>query len=1133
AGGAVVLKTTTLADSYQWYKGLSLITGATQQTYTATESGSYSVKITSIACESPASNPIAVTVNPIPDAAVITAEGQTTVCAGGAVVLKSTTLADSYQWYKGLSLITGATQQTYTATENGNYTVKITSIACESPASNPIAVTVNPIPDAAEITAEGQTAFCAGGAVVLKTTTVADGYQWYKGLSLITGATQQTYTATESGNYTVKITSIACESPASNPIAVTVNPIPDAAVITAEGQTTVCAGGAVVLKTTTLADSYQWYKGLSLITGATQQTYTATESGNYSVKITSIACESPASNPITVTVNPIPDAAVITAEGQTTFCAGGAVVLKTTTLADSYQWYKGLNLITGATQQTYTATESGNYTVKITSIACESPASNPIAVTVNPIPDAAEITAEGQTTFCAGGAVVLKTTTLADSYQWYKGLSLITGATQQTYTATESGNYSVKITSIACESPASNPITVTVNPIPDAVVITAEGQTTFCAGGAVVLKTTTLADSYQWYKGLSLITGATQQTYTATESGSYTVKITSIACESPASNPIAVTVNPIPDAVVITAEGQTTFCAGGAVVLKTTTVADSYQWYKGLSLITGATQPTYTATESGSYTVKITSIACESPASNPIEVTVNPIPDAVVITAEGQTTFCAGGAVVLKTTTVADSYQWYKGLNLITGATQQTYTATESGSYTVKITSIACESPASNPIAVTVNPIPDAVVITAEGQTTVCAGGSVLLKTTTVADSYQWYKGLSLITGATQQTYTATESGSYTVKITSTACESPASNPIVVTVNPIPDAVVITAEGQTTFCAGGAVVLKSTTLADSYQWYKGLNLITGATEQTYTATESGNYSVKITSIACESPASNPIAVTVNPIPDAAVITAEGQTTFCAGGAVVLKSTTLADSYQWYKGLNLITGATQQTYTATESGNYTVKITSIACESPASNPIVVTVNPIPDAVVITAEGQTTFCAGGAVVLKTTTLADSYQWYKGLNLITGATQQTYTATESGNYSVKITSIACESPASNPITVTVNPIPDAVVITAEGQTTFCAGGTVVLKTTTLADSYQWYKGLNLITGATEQTYTATESGNYSVKITSIACESPASNALEVVVNPIPDAAVITAEGQTTFCAGGAVVLKTTTVA
>ena len=476
--------------------------------------------------------------------------------------------------------------------------------------------------------------------------------------------------------------------------------------ITAEGETTFCAGGAVVLKTTTLADSYQWYNGLNPITGATQQTYTATESGNYSVKITSIACESPASNPIAVTVNPIPDAAVITAEGETTFCAGGAVVLKTTTLADSYQWYNGLNPITGATQQTYTATESGSYSVKITSIACESPASNVLEVVVNPIPDAAVITAEGQTTFCAGGAVVLKTTTLADSYQWCNGLNPITGATQQTYTATESGNYSVKITSIACESPASNQIAVTVNPIPDAAVITAEGQTTFCAGGAVVLKTSTLADSYQWYNGLNLITRATQQTYTATESGSYSVKITSIACESPASNQIAVTVNPIPAAPTITATNHAIFCEGGNVIL-TSSENSGNQWYKNGILIPGATGKNHTATTPGDYSLTFTNLnGCASPVSLPIAVTEVQYPEQPKISPSNETTFCEGGVVILSSSE-NNGNQWYKNGILIPGATGKTYTVSEIGIYTVSVTNTAgCTSVISATTTVTVSPVP-------------------------------------------------------------------------------------------------------------------------------------------------------------------------------------------------------------------------------------------------------------------------------------------------------------------------------------------------------------------------------------------------------------------------------------------
>ncbi|MBC8988382.1 gliding motility-associated C-terminal domain-containing protein, partial [Pedobacter sp. N36a] len=514
-----------------------------------------------------------------------------------------------------------------------------------------------------------------------------------------------TYTATESGSYTVKITSISCESPASNPISVTVNPIPDAAVITAEGQTTFCAGGAVVLKTTTVADSYQWYKGISLIAGATQQTYTATESGNYSVKITSISCESPASNPIPVTVNPIPDAAVITAEGQTTFCAGGAVVLKTITVADSYQWYNGLNLIAGATQQTYTATESGSYTVKITSISCESPASNPIPVTVNPIPDAVVITAEGQTTFCAGGAVVLKTTTLADSYQWYKGLSLITGATQQTYTATESGNYSVKITSISCESPASNPIPVTVNPIPDAAVITAEGQTTFCAGGAVVLTSSATAGN-QWFKDGNPITGATGQTHIVRESGKYTVIVTLTNCLSPESARAIITLNPIPAAPTITATNHAVFCEGGHVIL-TSSENTGNQWYKNGILIPGAIDKNYTATTPGDYSLGFkNSNGCASPISLPTNVTEVQYPGQPQISPSNETTFCEGGVVIL-TSSSNSGNQWYKNGILIPGATGKTFSVSEIGIYTVSVTNAGgCTSAVSATTTVTVSPVP-------------------------------------------------------------------------------------------------------------------------------------------------------------------------------------------------------------------------------------------------------------------------------------------------------------------------------------------------------------------------------------------------------------------------------------------
>ncbi|HEX5151701.1 MAG TPA: Calx-beta domain-containing protein [Parafilimonas sp.] len=72
-------------------------------------------------------------------------------------------------------------------------------------------------------------------------------------------------------------------------------------------------------------------------------------------------------------------------------------------------------------------------------------------------------------------------------------------------------------------------------------VITPQGLTDVCFGKSVVLSSD-LAEGNQWYKDGSPIDGATGQTYTATETGSYLTKITIPNCSAVASEPIAVMV---------------------------------------------------------------------------------------------------------------------------------------------------------------------------------------------------------------------------------------------------------------------------------------------------------------------------------------------------------------------------------------------------------------------------------------------------------------------------------------------------------------------------------------------------------------------------------------------------------------
>ncbi|MEA2570702.1 MAG: hypothetical protein QOI24_2703, partial [Acidobacteriota bacterium] len=227
----------------------------------------------------------------------------------------------------------------------------------------------------------------------------------------------------------------------------------------------------------------------------------------------------------------------------------------------------------------------------------------------------------------------------------------------------------------------------------------------------------------------------------------------------------------------------------------------------------------------------------------------------------------------------------------------------------------------------------------------------------------------------------------------------------------------------------------------------------------------------------------------------------------------------------YLNGNPIGGATSNTYSATAAGSYTVIVTTSGCASAPSSATSVTVNAIPATPTITPGGPTTFCTGGSVTL-TSSSATGNQWYLNGNPISGATSNTYSATATGSYTVIVTTSGCASAASSATAVTVNPIPATPTITPGGPTTFCAGGSVTL-TSSSAPGNQWYLNGNPIGGATSNTYSATATGSYTVIVTTSGCSSAASSATSVTVNAIPATPTITPGGPTTFCTGGSVTL------
>jgi hypothetical protein len=213
----------------------------------------------------------------------------------------------------------------------------------------------------------------------------------------------------------------------------------------------------------------------------------------------------------------------------------------------------------------------------------------------------------------------------------------------------------------------------------------------------------------------------------------------------------------------------------------------------------------------------------------------------------------------------------------------------------------------------------------------------------------------------------------------------------IVAADPQPMASTLTANGPTTFCSGGSVVISGNV---------GGVFNTGETTASITVTTSGDYFVTNTD-ACGSVMSNVITVTVNPEPACAIT---GDDIICEGGSTELCASPGAASYLWD------TGATTNCISADEPGKYFVTVTnSSGCSSICSKEVILEPEPVCQ---ITGDGF--LCEPGqSTELCVPAGASSYLWS------TGATTNCISVDQAGTYSVTVTnSSGCSSICSKEI-------------------------------------------------------------------------------------------------------------------
>jgi hypothetical protein len=469
--------------------------------------------------------------------------------------------------------------------------------------------------------------------------------------------------------------------------------------------------------------------------------------------------------------------------------------------ATGYAWTlpAGATVVSGANTNSITvdfsaSAVSGNISAAgINTCGTGTPTTQFITINDLPVP-----TVSGPVSICQNTTSNFYTTEAGmTAYVWnVTGGTITAGAGTNSITVTwnTAGTQSVSVNyanSNGCSAatPVSYPVTVLPVPVP-----TISGANVTCESSLYIDYTTEPGmTNYVWdmTPNSGTITQSTTNVTTIfwTSAGAKWVSVNytgANGCAASAPTIYNVTVNPLP-ATPGAISGQPTVCAGNnAVAYSVTAVANAvtYVWSlpAGATIATGAGTNSITVNYGTSVTSGNISVlaqnSCGDGQASVLPVTVNTLP-VTAGTINGQATVCQGSTGIVYSVaaiTGATGYNWTvpAGATIVSGTNTNSITVDYSltaASGNISVNGVNdCGSGTPALIAVTVNTKPATPVITQ----------NVNILTSSATAGNQWYRDGNMIPGATSQTYTILEDGTYTSIVTLNGCSSDVSNSIVI-----------------------------------------------------------------------------------------------------------------------------------------------------------------------------------------------------------------------------------------------------------------------------------------------------------------------------------------------------------------
>ncbi len=800
--------------------------------------------------------------------------------------------------------------------------------------------------------------------------------------------------------------------------------------------TDICAGNSVTIAATAVPNTtFRWYTqatgGTAVFTGATYSPTPAATTTYYMSAQRDGCTDESERAPVTVTVNQIPAAPVIT-NNDIPVCPGGTATFTATAVAGvTINWYTaatgGTLVATGNTFTTGAINATTSYYAEaVAGGTCISPARTQVTATLSPLPASPTLSATNLT-ICSGEQAVLSVSNpvAGITYRWYAtatgGTAVFTGQNFTTPALTANQNYYVEATSVAgCVSPARTQASVAVVQ-PPANPVLAVNNATITAGQTATVNVTNAQTgiTYNWYTSNTsqtpVFTGTAFTTPALFSTTTYYVSATnSIGCVSAARTAITINVTINNNSPCTFANTQTSnvngICIGCGVTNDAlATDADT----------TTASTITVTAGLLGGYAEQNLLFQQPGFAGDTVKLVLrSPIglADANVL-AQISVALFNGGTLVARYT--LDNA--LLNVRLLGSGNRYGVYIPATGNYDrvqVRLNSGVAGLLTSLQVYYAIQQFPRPIFDPNGAE--ICRGATATLNITTPANggTYSWYTtptgGTPVFTGSTYSV-AATANTTYYVEYTRGTCVAQTRYPVNILVNDPPAKPVVVPASASIFAGQTASFTAQVPAGVTVRWYEaptgGTAVFTGTTFTTPALSANKTYYAESSIGGCVSPDRTPAPVTVTAvvIPDVAVNPPTQTVNPGTSATLTASSTTPGAVFNWFTtptgGTSIFTGAVLTTPSVFTNTTYYAEasITATGAVSATRAPGVVNVNgtgnnPVPcDAAIAQSNAISgTLCVGCGISNAGGAIDGNRETFSQLNvpigLLGGYSQQT---------------------------------------------------------------------------------------------------------------------------------------------